>query len=128
MLDTVILNTQYFYRCAIFSRLNNEIALADIENPGQIMPLERWMGVVISLADGQHCISELITYMAQQYPVPPENLEKTLHSVIDRMREGKLLKLSDEAVQLPYYLAEPIENIDLVKAKKMIIEDGYGLH
>ncbi len=122
------MSNQYFYRCAVFTRQNNEIALADINNPSQVMPLESWMGTVISLADGQHTVAELIAYMAKQYPMPPENLEKTLHSVIERMQEGNLPQLSDTSVELPYYLAEPIEMLDIVKAKQLIAEDGYGLH
>jgi len=121
-------NQQYFYRCAVFTRQNDEVALADINNPSQVMPLESWMGVVISLADGDHTISELVEYMARHYPMPPENLEKTLHSVIERMQEGNLLQLSEVAVELPYYLAEPIEALDIEKAKQLIQEDGYGLH
>jgi len=31
-------------------------------------------------------------------------------------------------VQLPYYLAAPIEHLDIEKAKKLIKEDGYTLH
>ncbi len=126
--DVPLNNGLYFYRCAVFTRQNKEIALADIHNPEQVMPLESWMGVVISLADGQHTIAELIGYMAQQYPMPPQNLEKTLHSVIERMQEGNLLQLSDAAVALPYYLVEPIETLDIDKAKQLIAEDGYGLH
>lgn len=121
-------NKQYFYRCAVFTRQNNEIALADINNPEQVMPLESWMGVVISLADGKHTVAELIEYMAKQYAQAPESLAKTLLSVIERMQEGNLLQLCDEPTELPYYLAEPIEHLDIDKAKLLIAEDGYGLH
>lgn len=121
-------NNQYFYRCAVFTRQNNEIALADINNPDQVMPLESWMGVVISLADGQHTVAELIDYMAKQYTQAPAHLAKTLLSVIERMEEGNLLQLCDDPAELPYYLANPIEDLDIEKAKMLIAEDGYGLH
>jgi hypothetical protein len=54
-------------------------------------------------------------------------LNETLHSVIERLQEGNLLKLSDSSVTLPYYLSEPIENLDLEKAKTKIEEDGYDM-
>jgi len=118
-------NSQYFYRTIIFSQNNNQVALADIHHPEQVSPMEGWMGTVISLADGHHSIQELIDYLSGRYPEPPHNLEETLHSVIERLEEGKLLQLSSEAVSLPYYLASPIEQLDLQKAKKLIKEDGY---
>lgn len=121
-------NHQYFYRTVIFSRDDNAIALADIDNPSQVTPLEGWLGIVISLADGQHTIQELIDYMAGQYPQVPDNLEATLHSVIERLEEGKLIQLTDKAVDLPYYLASPIEALDLEKARTLIKEDGYTQH
>lgn len=118
-------NSQYFYRAAIFTRKNNQIALADIHQPDQTTPLEDWLGTVVSLADGSHSIQELIDYMRAQYPQAPQNLEETVHSVIERLLEGELIKLSESPVSLPYYLAEPIENLDLTVARKKIEEDGY---
>jgi hypothetical protein len=120
-------NSQYFYRNTVFTRRNNQIALADVYQPKNSTPLDEWLGIVISLADGSHTIQELIDYMAKQYPAPPLDLNKTLHSVIERLQEGKLLKLSDSPVALPYYLSEPIENLDLEKAKTKIKEDGYDM-
>jgi len=121
-------NSKYFYRTVIFSRKDNETALADIEHPERITPLDSWLGLVVSLADGQHNIQELIEYMQSRYQQAPENLEETLHSVIERLEEGKMIQLSDKAVELPYYLASPIEELDLDKARKLIKEDGYVLH
>ncbi|MBV1952494.1 MAG: PqqD family peptide modification chaperone [Cycloclasticus sp.] len=116
-------NTQHFYRTTVFTQQNNQVALADINAPDKVSPLEGWMGIVISLADGQHTIQQLIDYLAQQYPQAPANLEKTLHSVIERLEEGELLKLSEQAVTLPYYLASPIETLDLDKARALINKD-----
>jgi len=121
-------NNQYFYRTVIFTRTDNGTALADIENPKRSTPLDGWLGTVISLADGQHTIQELIGYMAAQYPQTPDNLEKTLHSVIDRLVDGKMLMLSDKVADLPYYLSSPIEELDLEKARALIKEDGYTVH
>ncbi len=113
-------NTQYFCRTSVFTQQNNQVALADVNAPDKVAPLEGWMGIVISLADGQHTIQQLIDYLAQQYPQAPVNLEKTLHSVIERLEEGDLLRLSEQAVTLPYYLASPIEQLDLDKARALI--------
>ena len=121
-------NTQYFYRTTVFSRKDNQVSLADINQPDKTSPMDEWMGVVVSLADGRHTIQELISYLETLYQTVPPNLEETLHSVIVRLQEGKLIQLSNETVNLPYYLASPIEELDLEKATALIKEDGYQLH
>ncbi|MEH6471925.1 MAG: hypothetical protein V7752_11795 [Halopseudomonas sp.] len=121
-------NAQYFYRTIVFTRKNNQVSLADIDQPENVTPLDEWLGTVVSLADGSHSILEMIDYMSKKYPAPPSNLEETLHSVIERLVEGNMIKLSDEPVTLPYYLAAPIEELDLDKARKQIQQDGYNLH
>lgn len=121
-------NSQYFYRTVVFTRTNNQVALVDINSPDNVTPLEEWLGTVISLADGGHSIAELIEYMNARYATPPPNLEKTIHSVIDRLLESNLIKLSDQPVGLPYYLAAPIEELDLERARKEIQADGYSVH
>ncbi len=119
-------NSLYFYRNVTFSRKDNKTSLADIYNPTLSSPLEDWLGTVISLADGQHTIQELIDYLKAHYHgMAPSNFEKTVESVFDRLVEGKLVVFSKEPVELPYYLAEPIELLDIEKAKKLMIEDGH---
>jgi hypothetical protein len=118
-------NGQYFYRTAIFTRKEGKVAMVDIDDPTNETALEDWLGIVVSLADGAHTIDELISYMRQQYPNPPANLEETVHSVIERLEEGKIIQLSSRAVTLPYYLASPIEKLNIKKAQKLIKEDGY---
>lgn len=120
--------SQYFYRTVIFTRKAGIVALADINNPQESTDLEEWFGVVISLADGKHTIEELTAFMVKQYQQVPESLGDTLESVIERLLEGNMLKLSDKAVELPYYLAAPIEQLDIKKAQKLIKEDGYAVH
>ncbi len=119
-------STQYFYRNSIFTRKNNQVSLVDINRPNNATHLEEWLGIVVSLADGQHTIQQLIDYVRNRYQKIPESLEKTLHSVIERLEEGKIIQLSDSAVSLPYYLTLPIEELDIEKAKIMIREDGYN--
>jgi hypothetical protein len=121
-------NSQYFYRTVIYTRKDNEVGLADINQPDNVTPLDEWLGLVVSLADGSHTIQELLGYVSKRYPTPPPNLEETLHSVIERLQEGNLIKLSESPVALPYYLAEPIEALDVDKARKLIEEDGYTVH
>jgi len=119
-------NEQYFYRRAIFTRRDNRIALVDINQPDRVTPLDDWLGTVVSLADGHHSIQQLIDYVGSQYAEPPANLQQTLYSVIERLHEGKLIGLSDTAVTLPYYLAEPVEDLDLKVARMQIEEDGFN--
>lgn len=119
---------QYFYRTVVFTRKAGKVALADINNPTETTELEDWLGVVVSLADGAHTLQQLIDFMSRQYQQTPERLEDTLDSVVERLLESKMIKLSDTAVELPYYLAAPIEQLDTNKAKELIKEDGYVLH
>jgi len=116
---------QYFYRTIVFTRKAGIVALADIHNPLETTKLEEWLGIVISLADGRHTLQELTDFLAKQYQNTPERLDDTLTSVLERLIEGKMVKFSDEAVEMPYYLAAPIEQLDIEKAKKLMIEDGY---
>ena len=121
-------NTEYFYRTAIFTRKDKQVALADIHQPETSSPLDEWMGIVVSLADGKHTIQALVDYMSSRYQQAPDKLEETLHSVLERLQEGKIVQLSETAVDLPYYLASPIEDLDIEKAKNLIQEDGYTQH
>lgn len=120
--------SQYFYRTVVFTRKAGIVALADINNPQESTQLEEWFGVVISLADGKHTIQELTDFMRQQYQQVPNSLDDTLESVLERLLEGNMVKLSEEAVELPYYLAAPIEQLDIEKAQQLIKDDGYTVH
>jgi len=121
-------NSQFFSRLVTFTRKDQQVGLADINHPDTISPLDDWLGVVVSLADGHHTIQEMISFMARQYnqQQAPENLEKTLHSVIERLVEESVISLSNRITTLPYYLAMPIEELDIEKAKKLMIEDNYN--
>lgn len=118
----------FFYRKVIFTRKDNQIALANIYQPEKSTPLEQWLGTVLSLADGTHTIAQMLDLLRSRYATPPENLEKTVESVIDRLVESKMIELSNFPVALPYYLAAPIEELDIEQARKLIQKDGYGLH
>ena len=125
----ILLNkSHYFYRTVIFTRKAGIVALADINNPQESTKLEEWFGVVISLADGKHTLQELTDFMRQQYQQVPQSLDDTLESIIERLIEGKMIKLSKEGIELPYYLAAPTEQLDIKKAQQLIKEDGYTAH
>ncbi|MFT7373247.1 MAG: hypothetical protein ACI9T9_001947 [Oleiphilaceae bacterium] len=120
-------NTQFFSRLVTFTRKDQQVGLADINHPDKVSPLGDWLGIVISLADGHHTIQEMINFMARQYnqQQAPETLEKTLHSVIERLLEENVILLSNRITALPYYLSMPIEELDIEKAKTLMIEDNY---
>ncbi len=120
--------SHYFYRTAVYCENNGQPALGDIHNPAHITPLEPWFGIVIPLADGQHTLGEMMHNITQRYQGnPPANLEQTLASVVERLIVGKLLVTTTNPVSLPYYLAHPLEMLDIDKAKQHMIEDGLTL-
>jgi hypothetical protein len=121
------LKSQYFYRTVIFSKQGEKISLVDIHDPGkEAIAFEPWLGIVISLADGQHTIQELIDSVASRYAGgPPDELQRTLDSAIERLVEIGMVKMSDESIELPYYLSMPIERLDLERAKQLMAEDGH---
>lgn len=122
-------SSQYFYRNVVFTRRNGKVALADIHNPDYTTELEDWLGLVISLADGKHTLQQLTEFIATQYPASvPVNLQDTIESVIQRLTEGELIKLTDQPVELPYYLSQPIEQLNPEVAKRKMHEDGYTQH
>ena len=120
--------SKYFCRTCIFSQKGGAVRLIDINKPdAEIKELESWFGVIFQLADGQHRVAELVGHFSRKYPGgPPPSLEKTVHSVIERMVEAKLVALCDEATTLPYYLSVPYEQLDLPKAKALIRQDMFN--
>ncbi len=117
---------KYFSRILAFTRHEGEIALVDKFDPAKTIPLEPWLGTVISLADGQHSILELIDYLRGQYgPNVPTELERTIESVIERLIKSQALMLSDVPYELPYHLSRPLEELDPDKAKLSMADSGY---
>lgn len=120
---------QYFYRNNAYTRLtggDGEVALVDKRNPNETVKLEPWLATVFLLADGQHTIDELIHYMRSQYgEQPPEELERTILSVVERLVESSTVQLSETSREMPYHLARPIEELDPNEARSYLQEDGY---
>ena len=121
-------NSQYISRCVAFSKKGDQVSLVDLRNPEAETPAyDPWLGLVVSLADGQHTVAELITYAAQHYPEgPPDGLAATIESAVKRLSETGTVHLSDEPVELAYYLMHPAERLDVPKALHMMAEDGYA--
>ena len=114
----------YFYRNIIFSKKGKQVALIDLNDPSKTEELDAWFGMVISLADGQHTISEFTTLVAKMYGErTPPNLQETIDSVFKRIIESKFIILSEEKTELPYYMSMPYELLDLPRAKKLYAED-----
>lgn len=119
---------KYCYRILSFTRLGGEVALIDRFDPEKTIPLESWLGTVISLADGQHSIKELIDYLRGHYGTNvPAELERTVESVIERLIESQALMLSDKPYALPYHLSRPFEELDPNEAKLSMAEGGYQI-
>ena len=119
--------SQYFYRIAFFSMQEDKVSLLDANDlSAKTPPLDPWLGVVVSLADGQHTIQQLLEHLAGRYDgAPPQELERTIESVIERLTETEVLKLADQAVVLPYYLSLPAEKLDMEMARRLMADDGY---
>ena len=119
-------HAHYFKRNAVYKVEKDEISVVDVHENNTITPLDPWMGAVLTLADGQHTIAQLIQHMAAQYPNgAPENLTKTLESVIDRLTETDVIELTLRPSILPYYLRIPMNEQDPKKATEMMINDGF---
>ena len=79
-----------------------------MHNPNMHAPLDEWLGTVVSLADGQHTITDLIAYLGSQYPAgPPDNLGQTIESIIERLVEAQAVLLADTAIVSPSIPSTP---------------------
>lgn len=119
--------TKYFYRTVIFAKQGDKVMLVDLHNPEkETPPLESWLGLVVSLADGQHTIQQLLDYLTNHYNgKPPDNIEETIKSILGRLTETEVIKLTDEAYNLPYYLSRSADKLDMGMAKQLMADDGY---
>ena len=121
--------SKYFFRTVVFSKLNKQVSLVDLYYPEEkTPPLDSWLGVIVLLADGQHTIAQLIEHMTAQYKgAPPDNLEKTIESAMQRLIETEVVRLSENPIDLPYYLSTPAEKLDIDMAKSLMEKDGYNV-
>lgn len=119
--------TQFISRCVVFSKQGDKVSLIDLHNPDATAhTYEPWLGLVVSLADGQHTIAELIEYLSGHYREgSPEQLGETIESAVERLAETGTIRLTGDSVQLPYYLSEPAERLDVPRALHLMVEDGH---
>lgn len=119
-------HAQYFKRNTVYRVEDDTISLVDVHDNNTVTPLDPWMGTVVSLADGQHTVGQLIQYMAGQYPNGiPENLGDTIESVIKRLTETDVITLTPEPTALPYYLNQPMDEQDPKVATELMVNDGF---
>jgi len=111
----------------VISRQGDKVSIVDLKDPEkEALTFEPWLGLVVMLADGQHTIQELIDYMKQKYNgSPPAELERTIESILGRLTETGTVVLTDEPVEMPYYLSLPAEQLNLDKARQLMAEDGH---
>ncbi len=120
--------SQYFYRNIVISKQGDKVSIVDISDPEkEMLTFEPWLGFVVAMADGQHTIDQLIELTKKQYGgSPPTELERTVESVIERLTETNTIILTDEPVEMPYYLSLPAEHLDLDKARHLMAKDGHS--
>lgn len=117
---------QYIKRNIVYKFEADTVSLVDVHDNNNLTPLDPWMGVVVSLADGQHTVAQLVQHMAGQYPQgAPDNLVTTIESVIKRLIEADVISLTFQPSTLPYYLSMPIDDLDPKIATDIMINDGF---
>ncbi len=117
---------RFFARTMVYARHEDKVLLVDMHDGSTTAPLDEWLGKVLLLADGSHTVLELVAYITGYYRGnPPENLEATLLSVIERLHEANAIAFSDTPLKLPYYLALPADKQDPTKARQLMLEDSF---
>ncbi len=116
----------YFKRNTVYKVDGDEISIVDVKDHNNLTTLDPWMARVVSLADGQHTIDQLIQHMTAQYPDDvPSNLIETIESIITRLTELEAIELTMRPSLLPYYLRLPIDEQDPKEATEMMLNDGF---
>ncbi|NQY26651.1 MAG: hypothetical protein HRT92_05680 [Piscirickettsiaceae bacterium] len=119
-------HNHYFKRNTVYKIEEDTVSIVDVQDSNTVTALDPWMGMIVSLADGQHSIGQLIQHMTEQYPdSAPENLVETIESVITRLTETEAIELTARPSLLPYYLRLPLDEQDPKEATKMMISDGF---
>lgn len=119
--------SQYIYRRVVFSKNGDKISLVDLYNPDAEPHIYApWLGLVVSLADGQHTIQDMIGYLEKYYAKgSPDNMISTIESAVERLSETGTVLMSPEPIELPYYLTLPAERLDVPEALRLMEADGY---
>jgi hypothetical protein len=124
--ESLLDHAHYFKRTAVYKVEGDTVSVVDVHDNNTVTPLDPWMGTIISLADGQHTVSQLIQHMAGQYPNgAPDNLIETIESAIQRLLDAKVVELTPEQTALPYYLNMPMDDQNPKIATEMMVNDGF---
>lgn len=119
-------HSQYFSRRTVFTREDEQVILLDLSDPNGAVPLDEWLGSIVSLADGQHTLAHYIAFISSQYPAgPPNNLAENIEAMLEHLIELQAISLSDQAIELPYYLSMAAKDQDMERAKRLMIQDGF---
>ena len=119
-------HVHYFKRNTVYKVEGESISVVNVQENNALTPLDPWMAMVVSLADGQHTIDQLIQHMTGLYPDgAPDNLVETIESVVSRLTESEVIELTARPSLLPYYLRIPIDEQDPKQATEMMINDGF---
>ncbi|HHA18225.1 MAG TPA: hypothetical protein ENK70_00770 [Methylophaga sp.] len=119
-------HAHYFKRNAVYKAEGESISVVNVHENNTLTPLDPWMAMVVSLADGQHTIAQLIQHITALYPEgAPDNLVETIESVITRLTESEVIELTVRPSLLPYYLRMPMDEQDPKQATEMMIKDGF---
>ena len=116
----------YFKRNTVYKIEGDDVSVVSVQENNTLTPLDPWMAKIVSLADGQHTIEQLIEHMSGLYPDgAPDNLAETIESVISRLTDSDIIELTLRPSLLPYYLRIPMDEQDPKKATEMMIKDGF---
>lgn len=119
-------HNHYIKRTTVYKMDKDVVSLVDVHDNNTVTPLDPWMGVVVSLADGQHTVNQLVDHISSQYPDgAPDKLTETIESVIKRLTETQVIELTPKPSTLPYYLSIPMDDQEPKKATELMVNDGF---
>jgi hypothetical protein len=122
---TRILKDQYFVRCAVYDVMGEDIVVGDSNAP-RVITMDLWPKAVFLLADGQHRVSDLISHLASQYENgAPKGLDEQIYEVLKSLEKEGIIRISGKPEKLPYYLSMPSSELDMEKAKQLMVQDGF---
>lgn len=124
-LEASSLKDKYFIRCAQWGFYQpGKIHVADPNAPA-MHTMDDWPQTVFLEATGQRTVKEFVHWMASQYKNRvPKKLAETILGTIQQLLDAGLIRLEEEARELPYYHDGPMESLDQKKVIRLMKEDG----
>ena len=116
---------RYFARCLRYDMMDGHTLVTDNRSP-RIITLDAWLEVIFAAADGRRTAHQFVSELAANYPSSkPSALEAQTYQLLAKMEAERLIRFSDEPIQLPYYLSMPSSQQDKVRALAEMKSDGY---